>query len=61
MDLVVLNFSATPQNPSFDLAKHGFASAKAKGLLQNAASAPHGALKSVHLEAYGVYIGRITN
>ena len=59
--LIVLNFSATPQNPSFDLAKHGFASAKAKGLLQNAASAPDGALKGVHLEAYGVYIGRITN
>lgn len=59
--LIVLNFSATPQNPSFDLAKHGFASAKAKGLLQNAASAPDGALKGVHLKAYGVYIGRITN
>jgi alpha-glucosidase len=58
--LIVLNFSATPQNPSFDLAKHGFASAKVKGLLQNAANAPDGALKGVHLEAYGVYIGRIT-
>ena len=59
--LIVLNFSATPQNRSFDLAKQGFASAKAKGLLQNAASAPDGTLKGVHLEAYGVYIGRITN
>ena len=59
--LIVLNFSATPQDPSFDLAKQGFASAKAKGLLRNAASAPDGALKGVHLEAYGVYIGRITN
>jgi len=59
--LVVLNFSVAPQNPRFDLTKQGFRTAKVKGLLQNAANAPDGALKSVHLEAYGVYIGRVSN
>ncbi|HKE09529.1 MAG TPA: alpha-glucosidase [Candidatus Acidoferrum sp.] len=58
--LVVLNLSASPQNPSFDLRKQGFASAKVKGLLQNAASAHDGTLKSIQLNAYGVYIGRIS-
>jgi alpha-glucosidase len=59
--LVVLNVSASPQNPSFDLAKQGFSTAKVKGLLQNAATVPDGPLKSVSLAAYGVYVGRITN
>jgi alpha-glucosidase len=59
--LVVLNFSGAAQNPTFDLAELGFASAKVKALLRNAASAPDGALKSVHLDAYGVYIGRVSN
>ncbi|MGB2665380.1 MAG: alpha-glucosidase [Candidatus Acidiferrum sp.] len=59
--LMVLNFSATPQNPSFDLTKQGFTSAKAKALLHNAATAPDGALKNVRLQAYGVWIARITN
>jgi len=58
--LVVLNFSGAPQNPSFDLGKQGFPGAKVKVLLQNAASAPNGALKSVKLEAYGVYIAEVT-
>jgi len=58
--LVVLNFSASPQEPHFDLRKHGFASAKIRGLLRNAASAYDGALKSIKLDAYGVYIGRIS-
>jgi alpha-glucosidase len=57
--LVVLNFSARPQNPNFDLGKQGFASAKVTGLLQNGASAPDGVLKNVKLGPYGVYIGRI--
>src|SRR5262249_1398022 len=59
--LVVLNFSTAPQNPCFDLRKQGFASAGVKGLLQNAASAPDGALKSIKLDAYGVYIGRVND
>ena len=58
--LVVLNISARPQNPRFDLRKQGFRSAKVKGLLQNAASAADGKLSSVKLEAYGVYIGRVS-
>jgi alpha-glucosidase len=58
--LVVLNLSASPQNPSFDLSKQGFASAKLKGLLQNAASAHDDTLKSIQLNAYGVYIGRVS-
>ena len=58
--LVVLNFSAKAQNPSFELAKQGFASAKIQGLLKNAANAPDGPLTKVKLEAYGVYIGRVT-
>jgi alpha-glucosidase len=59
--LVVLNFSNTAQNPSFDLSKEGFTNAKVKGLLQNAASVPDGVLKTVQLDAYGVYIGRVGN
>ena len=59
--LVVLNFSAEPQNPRYDLTKQGVAAAKVKGLLQNAASAPDGALENVRLEAYGVYIGRVSD
>jgi alpha-glucosidase len=59
--LVVLNVSASPQNPSFDLAKQGFSTAKVKGLLQNATTVPDGPLKSVSLAAYGVYVGRVTN
>jgi alpha-glucosidase len=58
--LVVLNFSSVAQNLTVDLAKQGFASAKAKALLQNAASAPDGVLKSLHLDPYGVYIGRVS-
>lgn len=59
--LVVLNFSATEQNPTFDLTKQGFASAKVTGLLENAAAVPDGALKSIKLQPYGVFIGRITD
>jgi len=59
--LVVLNFSATPQSPGFDLSKRGFSSAKVKGLLQNAASAPDGTLQRIKLNAYGVYIGRVSD
>jgi alpha-glucosidase len=59
--LVVLNFSATEQNPTFDLTQQGFASAKVTGLLENAAAVPDGALKSIKLQPYGVFIGSITN
>ncbi len=59
--LVVLNFLATEQNPTFDLTKQGFASAKVTGLLENAAAVPDGALKSIKLQPYGVFIGRITD
>jgi len=58
--LVVLNFSAKPQNATFDLGTRGFAGAKVKALLQNAASVPGGTLQNVKLGAYGVYIGRVT-
>jgi alpha-glucosidase len=59
--LVVLNFSATPQNPKFDLAKQGFTSPKTKALVQNQADVADGSLNNVHLEAYGTYIGRISD
>jgi alpha-glucosidase len=59
--LVVLNFSASPQNPSFDLSRQGFASAKVMGLLRNAATVPNGTLRSIKLAAYGVYIGRVSD
>ena len=59
--LVVLNFSATEQNPTFDLKQQGFASAKVTGMLENAAAVPDGALKSIKLQPYGVFIGRITD
>ncbi|HTZ48767.1 MAG TPA: alpha-glucosidase [Verrucomicrobiae bacterium] len=59
--LVVLNFSPTAQNVSFDLSAQGFTNAKVKELLQNAASVPDGTLKNVQLEPYGVYIGRVSN
>ncbi len=59
--LVVLNFSATPQNPTFDLSKQGIASAKAAPLLLNAATLRDGALNTVNLQPYGVCIARITH
>jgi len=58
--LVVLNMSATKQQPSFALSKQGFATAKSKTLAKNVATAPDGELKTVTLEPYGVYIGKIT-
>jgi alpha-glucosidase len=58
--LVVLNFSATAQNPNFDLSKQGFASAKAQPLVQNGATLPDGVLKTVNLRPYGICIARIT-
>jgi len=59
--LVVLNFSPAPQNPTFDLQKQGFTSPKTKALLQNQADVADGPLQTVHLQAYGTYIGRITD
>ena len=58
--LVVLNFSGKTQNPSFDLTKQGFSGAKVTALAKNAANVPDGALKSVKLEAYGAYIGHVS-
>jgi alpha-glucosidase len=58
--LVVLNVSPTPQNPTFDLTKQGFISAKTKALLQNHAEVADGVLKGIKLDAYGSYIGRIS-
>jgi alpha-glucosidase len=58
--LVVLNFSGKAQNPSFDLTPQGFSGAKVTALAKNAANVPDGALKSVKLDAYGVYIGRVS-
>ena len=59
--LVVLNLSATTQNPAFDLGKQGLPSAKVKGLLQNGARTRDGVLKIVTLGPYGVYIGRVSD
>jgi alpha-glucosidase len=58
--LVVLNISATKQQPAFDLSKQGLASAQANTMLASGASAPTGTLKTVTLEPYGVYIAKLT-
>jgi alpha-glucosidase len=58
--LVVLNMSATKQQPAFDLFKQGLASAQANTMLASGASAPTGTLKTVTLEPYGVYIAKLT-
>ena len=57
--LVVVNMSATKQQPSFDLSKQGLAGAESKVLAKNAASAADGELKTITLEPYGVYIAKI--
>ena len=57
--LVVLNMSATKQEPSFDLAAQGLASAKPTTLLENGAAVGPANLKSVALEPYGVYIAKL--
>jgi alpha-glucosidase len=58
--LVVLNISATKQQPNFDLTKQGLASAQANTMLASGATAPAGTFKSVSLEPYGVYIAKLT-
>ena len=58
--LVVLNMSAAKQQPSFDLNKQGLAGARSKTLARNAATTTDGELKTVTLEPYGVYIGKIS-
>ena len=58
--LVVLNMSATKQTPSFDLSKQGLGSAQAHTILENGATVPAGALKSVSLEPYGVLIAKLS-
>lgn len=58
--LVILNFSGKPQFAHFDLSKQGLSSAKVKGLLQNAVVVPDGTLGDVKLDAYGVFIGRVS-
>jgi alpha-glucosidase len=57
--LVVLNMSATKQEPSFDLAAQGLASAKPTTLLANGTAVGPANLKSVALEPYGVYIAKL--
>jgi alpha-glucosidase len=59
--LVVLNMSATKQQPSFDLSKQGLAGAKSTVLVKNAASAADGELKTVTLDPYGLYIAKLVN
>jgi alpha-glucosidase len=58
--VVVLNMSATKQQPRFDLAAQGFAGAKATPLLLNGAGVPWGAFKTVNLAPYGVYLAKLT-
>jgi alpha-glucosidase len=57
--LIVLNMSATKQEPSFDLAAQGLVSAKPTTLLENGAAVGPANLKSVALEPYGVYIAKL--
>jgi len=58
--LVVLNMSATKQEPRFDLTKQRFSTPKSTALIQNSATAPDGPFKQVVLDPYGVYIAKIT-
>ena len=58
--LIVLNVSASKQQPNFDLAQEGLASPQANTMLASGASVPIGALKTVLLEPYGVYIAKLT-
>jgi len=58
--IVVLNMSATKQQPSFDLAAQGLAGAQATALLQNGATPAQGAFKTVSLAPYGVYIAKLS-
>ena len=57
--LVVLNMSAAPQQPSFDLTAQGLAGARATTLVRNAAADTTGALKTVSLQPYGVYVAKL--
>jgi len=58
--LVVLNMSATKQQPSFDLTVQGLAAVEATALLQNGAAVAQGALKTVSLAPYGVYVAKLS-
>ena len=57
--LVVLNMSATAQEPSIDLSKQGFGSASLETILTSGGKAPEGGAKKVSLEPYGAYIARL--
>jgi alpha-glucosidase len=58
--LVILNISATKQQPAFDLSKQGIAHAQANTILANGASTSTDTFKTVTLEPYGVYIAKLT-
>ena len=58
--IVVLNMSATKQQPNFDLAAQGLAGSQATALLQNGATPAQGAFKTVSLAPYGVYIAKLS-
>ena len=58
--IVILNMSATKQQPGFDLAAQGLAGRQATALLQNGATVAQGVFKTVTLAPYGVYIAKLS-
>ena len=57
--LVVLNMSASAQEPRFDLTKQGFGGAKEETILTNGGKPAEGSAKRISLEPYGAYIARL--
>ena len=57
--LVAINMSTQKQQSSFDLSAQKLQKTQARTLLQNGATVPAGAFKTIELEPHGVYIGKI--
>ncbi len=57
--LVAVNMSTQKQQPNFDLSAQKLQKPQARTLLQNGATVPAGAFKTIELEPHGVYIGKI--
>jgi alpha-glucosidase len=57
--LVAINMSTQKQQSSFDLSAQKLQKTQARTLLQNGATVPAGAFKTIELEPHGVYIAKI--
>ena len=58
--LVVLNMSGAVQDVAIDLGAVGIPGAKVSALISTTARAASGPLKSIWLDPFSVYIGRIS-